>query len=92
MEIVGWIVTVLFGVCYWPQIYRSYKLKSVGDISVLAWSIQTVAYAIGISYGIWLKQAPLIFGYVHGLLCSALFLVLYFKYRGKTKCIDFQKL
>lgn len=84
MEIVGWIVTVLFGVCYWPQIYRSYTRKSVGDISLAAWVIQAVAYAIGISYGLWLKQAPLIFGYIHGLLCSILFLMMYYKYRSKA--------
>lgn len=84
MEIVGWIVTILFGVCYWPQIYHSYKRKSVGDISLVAWIIQTIAYALGINYGLWLHQGPLIFGYIHGLFCSILFLSLYYKYRSKN--------
>lgn len=82
MEKVGWLVTILFGVCYWPQIWHSYQRKSVGDISLLAWVLQALGYSIGISYGLWLKEAPLIFGYIHGLLCSVLFLIMYWNYRG----------
>jgi MtN3 and saliva related transmembrane protein len=81
MEIIGWIVTILFSICYWPQLYRSWKRKKVGDVSVWAWVIQTFGYGLGISYGLWLKQMPLIFGYIHGFLCSILFLCLYWRYK-----------
>lgn len=84
MEKIGWLVTALFSLCYWPQIWHSFRRKSVGDISVVSWVIQAIAYSIGISYGLWLKQAPLIFGYIHGLVCSCLFLLMYFKYRGNN--------
>ncbi|MGH7974920.1 MAG: SemiSWEET family sugar transporter [bacterium] len=80
MEIIGWIVTFLFGVCYWPQLWRSYRRKSVGDISVVSWIIQTIAYLLGINYGIWLHEAPLIFGYIHGLICSVSFLIMWWRY------------
>jgi len=81
MEWLGWLTTAAFSVCYWPQLYRSWKRKSVGDVSVWAWIIQSIGYAMGISYGLWLNQGPLIFGYCHGLFCSLLFLAMYWRYR-----------
>jgi len=82
MEIFGWLATIAFGICYWPQIYHSYKTKSVGDISIASWLLQLGGYFLGIFYGVWLKQNALIFGYLHGFLCSVIFLSLYWKYRG----------
>jgi len=81
MELLGWITTLTFSMCYLPQLYRSWKRKSVGDVSVWSWIIQTFGYSIGLRYGIWLKQGPLIFGYIEGLLCSIVFLIMYWKYR-----------
>jgi uncharacterized protein with PQ loop repeat len=82
MELLGWLTTIAFGLCYWPQIWHSYKVKTVGDISCVAWFIQLAGYSMGLFYGIWLKQMPLIVGYVHGFLCTLIFLFLYWKYRG----------
>lgn len=84
MEILGWIVTFLFSACYWPQLYKSWKRKSVGDISVWAWLLQVLGYGLGIKYGLWLGHGPLIWGYCHGFVCSILLLLLYYKYRGNN--------
>lgn len=82
MEIFGWLATLGFALCYWPQIYRTWKLKTVGDISFSGWFIQFLAYLCGLEYGFKLKQLPLIVGYLHGLLCTVILLILYKKYRG----------
>jgi len=82
MELFGWAATIAFGLCYWPQIWHSYKVKTVNDISCAAWVIQLIGYVTGMFYGIGLKQMPLIVGYSHGLFCTLLFLLLYIKYRG----------
>lgn len=81
MEMLGWAATILFGLCYWPQLYRSYKRKSVGDISFWSWFLQLIAYLFGIGYGFKLKQLPLEIGYLHGLFCTVLLLIMYFEYR-----------
>lgn len=81
MQLLGWLTTLAFSVCYWPQLYRSFKRKSVGDVSVITWILQAVGYALGISYGLWLGQMPLIFGYIHGLICSLIWLGMYWRYR-----------
>jgi uncharacterized protein with PQ loop repeat len=83
MEWLGWFCTMAFGVCYWPQLWHSYKTKSVGDISPLAWAIQLSGYTMGLFYGIGLHEWPLIIGYIHGFLATSIFLVMYFKYRSK---------
>lgn len=80
MEILGWITTLAFALCYWPQLYKTWRRKLVGDISIWPWIIQSFGYAIGIPYGIMLHQGPLIAGYVHGLICSLLFLGMYGRY------------
>lgn len=84
MEFLGWIATVCFGICYYPQIYRSYKRKLVGDISVWPWILQTIGYLTGIGYGIYLRQWPLFIGYTHGLFCSIVFLILYWRYKNNV--------
>ncbi len=81
MQLLGWLTTLAFAFCYWPQLYKTWKRKTVGDISVWPWFIQSVGYATGIAYGALLHQWPLLVGYIHGLLCSLLFLVLYYKYK-----------
>jgi len=84
MELLGWLTTIAFSICYWPQLYRSWKRKSVGDVSVYAWILQAVGYAMGIRYGLYLGKGPLIFGYIHGLFCSLLFLFLYWRYKSNV--------
>lgn len=80
MELLGWITTAAFAICYWPQLYKTWRRKRVGDISVWPWIIQSIGYATGVPYGIFLHQIPLVFGYTHGLFCSLLFLWMYRRY------------
>lgn len=81
MEILGWTTTAAFALCYWPQLYKTWRRKLVGDISIWPWVIQSIGYAVGIPYGFLLHQVPLLVGYSHGLACSLAFLAMYFKYR-----------
>jgi len=80
MEFLGWFTTLAFAICYWPQLYKTWRKKQVRDISVWPWIIQTIGYGTGLIYGSLLKQTPLIAGYAHGLICSVLFLYLYRRY------------
>lgn len=81
--IFGILACVLFGLTYFPQLIRSYKRKSVGDISIWSWLLQVVAYCCGIMYGLYLHQLTLLLGYSWGLLCTIAFVIMYFVYRKK---------
>lgn len=84
MQLLGWLTTIAFSICYWPQLYKSWKRKSVGDVSMWAWVIQAIGYGLGIRYGLWLNQGPLIFGYIHGFICSVTFLGMYWRYSKRV--------
>lgn len=79
--IFGILAGILFGMTYIPQLIRSYKSKSVGDISIGSWLIQVMAYICGILYSICIHQSILLFGYGWGLFCTLLFVSMYFLYR-----------
>lgn len=81
MDIFGWITSVLFGGCYIPQIWLTFKSKQVRDVSLAQWIVQFVAYGCGLAYGISLMRWPLIIGYAWGEFCTIVFLILYRMYK-----------
>lgn len=38
-QIIMWVATVITGVMFVPQAYKTYKLKSVGDLSIISYSL-----------------------------------------------------
>ena len=81
MEILAWIGSCLFIICYIPQIVKAYVKKTVGDVSVGMWLVQWAAYTSCLWYAVYYKLSPLIFGYAMGWLMTAWFLELYRQYR-----------
>lgn len=80
-SLLGWSVTILFSICYFPQLYKTFRLKSVEEVSGLLWFFQAIGYVAGVGYGLEIHQIPLIVGYGFGLLCTLVFLGMYWRYR-----------
>jgi len=80
-EIFGWIGTVLFMLCYIPQIAKTYKTKVVTDVSLGMWTIQWIAYTSCLIYAVTIQKTPLIVGYSIGWLMTAWWLELYRQYK-----------
>lgn len=80
MELFGWIGTILFMVCYIPQLYRTYQTKQVKDVSLVMWLIQWVAYTSCLVYSIAICNKPFMFGYSIGWLMTSWWLELYRQY------------
>jgi uncharacterized protein with PQ loop repeat len=80
-ELFGWVGTILFTICYIPQIYKTYLTKQVHDVSLVMWLIQWVAYTSCLVYAVTIHAAPLIVGYSIGWLMTAWWLELYRQYR-----------
>lgn len=60
VEYIGYLATFLTSVSYAPQVYKSWRSRSVGDLS--AWTIcilfsSTIAW---LGYGIAIKSGPVI--------------------------------
>jgi len=81
IEYVGYLATFLTSVSYAPQVYKSWKSKSVGDLSV--WTIcilfsSTIAW---LSYGIGIGSGPVIAANV--IVAGLTFTLVYFKFSFK---------
>ena len=87
MELFGWLGTCLFIICYMPQIYKTKKTKSVGDVSIGMWLVQWGAYTSCLVYSITLNALPLMFGYAMGWLMTAWWLELARQYKQPKPCI-----
>lgn len=92
MELFGWLGTVLFTLCYIPQIYRTYLTKEVKDVSLVMWLIQWAAYTSCLVYAVCIKAQPMIIGYCLGWTMTAWFLELYRQYSRSTVKTEHQSL
>ncbi len=85
-NILGVIYTICFMICYWPQIIKSIRTKSVEDISLPLFTLSVVGYISAIFYTIlrvgydfwWLSN------YLAGLFSAITMVIVYYKYKRKT--------
>ena len=81
MDIFGYLSAICFFLCYFPQIRKTHRTKSVGDISLGLWLLNWSAYMFGLAYGIGISAIPLILNYSNGLICGSIILWQYWRYR-----------
>lgn len=82
-NILGWIATVLFTICYIPQILKTYRTKTVDGLSFGLLFISFIANIIALWYAILIKQPPLQVKYFLALLFLGICLYLYLKVHFK---------
>ncbi len=81
----GWIATVLFTVCYIPQIIKTAKTKTVEGLSFLLLFLQFIGNIVALWYASLINQPPLIVKYILALVFLAVCLFLYWRVsKGKT--------
>ena len=81
----GVIYTICFITCYWPQIIKSIKTKSVEDISLPLFTLSIIGYISAIFYTIlrvgfdfwWLLN------YFASLISATTMVVVFYKYKKK---------
>lgn len=82
-DILGWAATVLFTICYIPQIIKTYKSNTVAGLSFRLLFISLLGNIIALWYAIRIKQAPLQIKYLFAigflLICIYLYLRVYRK-------------
>ncbi|MBI4432077.1 MAG: PQ-loop repeat-containing protein [Candidatus Omnitrophica bacterium] len=82
-DILGWTATVLFTACYWPQIMKTIKTKTVAGLSFRLLLISFIGNIIALWYALLIDQRPLQVKYVLALIflaaCIAMYLRVYFK-------------
>lgn len=76
-EIVGHLGATLSSVTFIPQVYKAWKTKSVGDLSLAMMLIVFTSTVIWLVYGISLMLWPVILA--NGFICLLSGLLIYFK-------------
>lgn len=82
-QILGFTYTACFIACYWPQIIKCYRNKSVKDVSLSLFLLSVIGYLAAIGYVLisvgfdfWL-----LINYSLSLLSAVIMLLVWFKYR-----------
>ena len=84
-QVLGWVATALFTVCFIPQIIKTWKTKTVDGLSFLFLFISFVANIIALAYATLIEQPPLQIKYILAMIFLATCLVLYVQIWIKNK-------
>jgi MtN3 and saliva related transmembrane protein len=79
IDVLGMIAGSISAVTFLPQVIKTWKTKSAGDISLLMFTFATVSVILWLVYGIVKKSIPIIYTNSLVLVCSLI--MLYFKCR-----------
>ena len=83
LEFLLYLTGALFTSCYIPQIAKSFRTKSVEDLSLPMWVICVAGYTCGLIYFLVNWRLSMICNYAPGLIANLIMVCLYFKYRRK---------
>jgi uncharacterized protein with PQ loop repeat len=78
-DILGWIATILFTVCYIPQMIKTRRTKSIEGLSFRLLFISFLANIIALCYATLIAQPPLQVKYLLALVFLAGCLYFYLK-------------
>ena len=79
LDILGMTAGSISAITFLPQVVKTWKTKSAGDISLLMFTFATISVVMWLIYGIILRAIPIIYTNSLVLLCSIT--MLYFKLR-----------
>ncbi|MBI4372135.1 MAG: PQ-loop repeat-containing protein [Candidatus Omnitrophica bacterium] len=87
-QVLGWIATTLFTICYIPQMLKTYRTKTVDGLSFRLLFISFIANIVALCYATLIKQQPLQIKYTLAMVflggCIYLYLKVYLSKRVKT--------
>lgn len=85
IEIVGHLGALLSSITFIPQVYKVWKSKSVGDLSLYMMLIVFTSTLVWLIYGVALTLWPVILA--NGFICFLSSLLIYFKFSFANKAI-----
>ena len=83
-NLLGIIYNVCFISCYWPQIIKSIRTKSVNDVSITLYFLSIIGYAAAAGYAILRFGCDfwLLFNYVLSGISAVVMIVVYYKHKN----------
>lgn len=83
IEMMGLAGSVLSSITFIPQVYQTWKTKSVGDLNLMMMLIVFISTVVWLVYGIGKELLPVIIA--NGIICFLSVLLIYFKFRFERK-------
>lgn len=83
VEYIGYLGSFLSCVTFIPQVYHSWKSKSVGDLSFLMILIVVTSTVVWLVYGYFVNSGPVLMA--NAVVLSLSLMLLYFKLTFKKK-------
>jgi MtN3 and saliva related transmembrane protein len=80
-QVLGWMATALFTICYVPQMVKTYRTKTVDGLSFGLLVISFIANIIALCYALLIKQRPLQIKYTLAMIFLSGCIYLYLKVR-----------
>ena len=84
-QVLGWTATILFTICYIPQMIKTYRTKTIDGLSFRLLLISFIANIVALCYATLIKQRPLQIKYTLAMVflggCIYLYLNVYFQKR-----------
>jgi len=88
LDILGMAAGSISAITFLPQVIKTWRTKSAGDISLLMFTFATVSVIMWLIYGIIRRDIPIIYTNSLVLICSLT--MLYFKFRFRKKPSDLE--
>ena len=73
-QILGWIATVMFTVCYVPQVAKTFRSRTLDGLSISLFVIQLAANVVALVYATLIDQPALIVKYALAIVMLAIVL------------------
>lgn len=83
IEVVGLSGSLLSSITFMPQVYQTWKTKSVGDLNLSMMGIVFLSTVIWLVYGVGKNLLPVII--CNGIICFLSLVLIYFKLRFSKK-------
>jgi MtN3 and saliva related transmembrane protein len=88
IDILGLTAGSISGITFLPQVIKTWKTKSAGDISLLTFSFATLSVIMWLVYGIIKEDVAIIYTNSLVLICSLIMLYFKFKFKNKPSDLD----
>jgi MtN3 and saliva related transmembrane protein len=83
IDMVGHLGSIISSVTFMPQVYRVWKTKHAGDLSMSMMTILFVSSLVWIVYGVVKNVLPVII--CNSIICFLSLVLIYFKFRYDKK-------
>ena len=81
IEILGLVAATLTTVAFVPQVYKTWKNKSVKDISLSMYTVLLMGLLLWIVYGFYINSLPIIAANIITATLSVLIVIMKIKYK-----------